>query len=159
MMLPTGGDGLPASGLSLATPAPACDAGGMDEARITRFLEHYGAVLSAGDLLAVAACWDVPALVLADEGALVVTDRAQIEQFFGQAVEAYHAQGLMATRPTLERSEVLTDTLVAVDVRWATLDAAGAERQSERSHYILQRGADGEPRFRVTLTRTFEPRS
>jgi hypothetical protein len=39
-------------------------------------------------------------------------------------------------------------------VRWPAFDAAGTERASERSHYILRLGYDGQPRIRVALTRT-----
>lgn len=64
------------------------------------------------------------------------------------------SRGLVATRPEIQRTEVLSDTLVAVEVRWPSFDAAGAERSSERSHYILQLGKDGQLRIRVALTRT-----
>jgi glutathione S-transferase len=122
--------------------------------KISRLLERYGAALSSGDTPTIADCWAVPALVLADQGAIAVTDPAQVEAFFGQAVEAYHAQGLMTTRPELERVEMLTERMAAVDVRWPSFDASGAEQASERSHYIVYLGDDGEMRLRVTLTRT-----
>jgi hypothetical protein len=49
---------------------------------------------------------------------------------------------------------MLTERLAAVDVRWPSFDASGAEQASERSHYIVHLGEDGEVRLRVTLTRT-----
>ena len=122
--------------------------------KISRLLERYGAALGSGDTQTIVDCWAVPALVLADQGAIAVTDPAQVEAFFGQAVEAYHAQGLMTTRPELERIEMLTERMAAVDVRWPSFDASGAEQASERSHYIVHLGDDGEMRLRVTLTRT-----
>ena len=60
----------------------------------------------------------------------------------------------MTTRPELERIEMLTERMAAVDVRWPSFDASGAEQASERSHYIVHMGDDGEMRLRVTLTRT-----
>jgi hypothetical protein len=122
--------------------------------KISRLLERYGAALSSRDIQVVVDCWAMPALVLADHGAIAVTEAAQVEAFFAQAGEAYRAQGLMSTRPELERVEMLTERLAAVDVRWPTFDAEGVERASELSHYIVHLGDDGEMRLRVTLTRT-----
>ena len=126
----------------------------MDEDQIRRFLERYGRALSAGDLREIAACWEVPALVLADESATAVAEAREIERFFAHAVEWYRSQGLASTAPHLERVEPLSAKLAAVDVRWPAFDAAGTERASERSHYILRLGYDGQPRIRVALTRT-----
>jgi hypothetical protein len=126
----------------------------MDEAEIKAFLERYGQAISTGDLSTLVKCWTVPALVLSDQGTIAVSDLSDVERFFSQAVEAYHAQGLMSTRPDVQRIEPLSETLTAVDVRWPSFDAAGAEQASERSHYILSRGDDGQPHIRVALTRT-----
>jgi len=122
--------------------------------KIVQLLERYGQALSSGDIQAVVMCWAIPALVLADQGAMAVTEAGQVEAFFGQAIEVYRAQGIMTTRPELERVEMLTERLAAVDVRWPSFDASGREQASERSHYIVHLGDDGEMRFRVTLTRT-----
>ncbi len=126
----------------------------MDNDLIMRFLEGYGAALSAGDLRVVSSSWVIPALVLSDQGAMAVTDPSEIEAFFAQGIEYYRSQGLMSTRPELERVEMLSETLVSVDVRWPAYDSSGSEKASERSHYILQLGQDGQPQFRVALTRT-----
>jgi hypothetical protein len=126
----------------------------MNEDQIQRFLERLGQAMSVGDLSGVAGCWGLPALVLSDESAISMSDVDEIKQFFARAAEGYRTQGLVATRPQLERVEQLTDRLAAVDVRWPTFDAAGAEQSSERSHYILWRGDDQQLHIRVALTRT-----
>jgi len=126
----------------------------MDDEKILRFLEGYGAALSAGDLPVVSSSWAVPALVLSDQGAMAVTSPTEIEAFFAQGIEYYRAQGLVSTRPELEHVEMLSETLITVDVRWPAYDSSGKEKASERSHYILQLGQDGQPQFRVALTRT-----
>jgi hypothetical protein len=126
----------------------------MDEPEIMSFLERYGQAISTGDLKSVVQCWTVPALVLSDQGAIAVSDLAEVERFFSQAVQAYHAQGLMSTRPDFQRFEQLSETLTAVDVRWPSFDASGAEKSSELSHYILTRGDDHQLHIRVALTRT-----
>lgn len=122
-----------------------------DRGRIQTFLERYGRAIGSGDLVGAAACWVVPALVLSDEGAIPVESRDEIEAFFGQAVAAYRSQGLVETRPEIERIEVLSDRLVSVDVRWPAFDATGEERASERSRYVLRSGGDGDPQIQVAL--------
>jgi hypothetical protein len=126
----------------------------MDDDTIRPFLERYGDALSRGHLAEVAGCWAVPALVLSDEGAIAVSDPAEIERFFSQAVAWYQAQGWVSTKPELQRVERLSEQLIAVDVRWPTFDALGTEQFSERSYYLLQWDAGGQPRIRVALTRS-----
>jgi hypothetical protein len=58
----------------------------------------------------------------------------------------------MATRPEIEQAEALTEGLTSVDVRWHSLDEAGVERASERSHYVLRLGEDGRQRIQVAIT-------
>jgi len=126
----------------------------MDEDKILGFLEVYGAALGTGDIQVISNCWGVPALVLSDDGAMAVADASEVEAFFAQGIEYYRSQGLMSTKPELERVEMLSETLASVDVRWPAYDLSGKEKSSERSHYILQLGQDGQMRIRVALTRT-----
>ncbi len=126
----------------------------MNKAQIQAFLERYGQALSTGDLPAIAACWAIPSLVLSETGAMAVSTAIQVESFFSQAVTWYHEQEIVATQPQLEQVTSLGERLAAVDVRWASLDKAGAEQASERAHYILHQGDDGQPRIQVALTRT-----
>jgi hypothetical protein len=124
------------------------------EEQIRRCLDRLAQALTAGDARAAVDCWDLPALVLSDQGALVVTEAGAIERFFAQNIDWYRAHGLRATTPQLERVEPLSEKLTAVDVRWPAFDVAGTEQASERSHYILRLGEDGQQRIRVALTRT-----
>ena len=121
--------------------------------RIGAVFDRLGQGLSAGELKDLTSCWALPALVLSDQGAVSVTSRDQVEKFLQEAIKAYRAQGLVSTRPQLERVESLSDQLAAVEVRWPTFDNTGTERASERSYYIMQFGPDGQPRIRVTLNR------
>jgi hypothetical protein len=97
----------------------------MNEDQIKSMLERLGAALSAGDLPTVSSCWELPALVLSDEGALAVTEARQIEEFFGTAFELYHKQGMASTRAELLQIDRMTDRLAVVDVRWPAFDASG----------------------------------
>jgi hypothetical protein len=127
----------------------------MNKDAIQPFLTAYGDALSRGEAQAIARCGAVPGLVLADEGAIAVTDARQIEQFCALATEWCRAQGIMATQPELERVDQLSAQLTAVDVQWAALDASGHEQAHarERSHYLLQQDMEGQVRIRVALTR------
>ena len=126
----------------------------MKDNEVRVMLERYGAAMSSGNLHVISNTWAIPALVLSDDGALAVTNPSEIEAFFAQGIEYYRSQGLMTTRPELERVEMLNDTIASVDVRWPVYDSSGVEASSERSHYILHLGQDGQIRIRVALTRT-----
>jgi len=126
--------------------------------QIQRSLEQYGQALGAGDFSLIANGWVVPAMVLSDQGALVVTDIAEVERFFSGAAEWYRSQGIVSTRPEIVRMDILSEKLVAVDVHWPSYDADGNERMNELSHYILEVGKDSQFRIRVALTRTAAPK-
>lgn len=126
----------------------------MQTDQISQLLEQLGQALSAGDLHKAAACWGVPALVLSDEAAMAVSDRSEIEEFFSQAADWYHLQGIASTRPEIERVDSLSEKLASVDVRWPSFDASGKEKSSERSHYVVQLAEDGQLYIRVALART-----
>lgn len=126
----------------------------MDEEKIVSMLERYGTAVSSGDVPGIVNCWEVPALVLSDEGALAVSEARAIEEFFSQAMGWYQSQGMISTRPELKRADRLSDRLASVDVRWPAFDSSGNEVFSEVSHYILSLGKDEQIRVRVALTRT-----
>ena len=126
----------------------------MNQESISKCLERIGQALSTNNLRDLADCWEFPALILSDEGAIALTEANSLESLFARAAEGYQSQGLVATLPELERVELLSEKLTAIEVRWPTFDAAGTEQASERSHYILRLGEDGQQRIRVALTRT-----
>jgi hypothetical protein len=125
----------------------------MQTDQIGQFLEQLGQALSEGDLHRAANCWKVPALVLSDDGATAVSASSEVEEFFSQAAEWYHLQGIASTKPEIERVDMLSEKLAAVDVRWPSFDASGKEKSSERSHYIVQLAEDGQVYIRVALAR------
>ena len=123
------------------------------EGEIRKFLEALGNALTAGDLDMVSKCWDIPAILLSDQGSVMINSAAQIRRSFSHAVQWYRSQGLISTKPEIQKLEQLTEALCAVDVRWPAFDAAGVEKSSERSHYIIRVAADQEPRICVALSR------
>lgn len=125
----------------------------MTEDQIRASLEELGAALSQGDAEAVAAHWEVPALVLGDQASRPVATLGEVRQFFAQAIAAYRKNGEVATRPYVERVTELSPGLAAVDVTWTSLDAEGREKGWERSHYVMHQGQDGKPRIQVATSR------
>lgn len=125
----------------------------MTDDQIRTALEALGQALSEGDAAAVAARWDVPALVLHDHGAIPVASRDEVQAFFAQAIAAYRQQGQLSTRPVIQQIAHLSPGLAAVDVDWPSFDAAGVEQGAERSHYVMRLGDDGQARIQVALTR------
>jgi len=119
---------------------------------VRKFLERYGQALSAGDIPSIVACWDVPALVLADEGVRPVATLAEVEQFFAAAVEWYRSQCLVATKADLKRIDPLSKKLVYVDVVWSALGTSGDVKSSEHSCYVLRLSHDCSPRIQVAIS-------
>jgi len=79
---------------------------------------------------------------------------ASWRSFLHKPLDWYRSRGLVSTKAELERVDMLSERLAAVDVRWPAFDASGQEKSSERSHYILRLGTDGQAYIRVALTRT-----
>jgi hypothetical protein len=123
----------------------------MNEDQIRKLLERYGWAMSEGDLAGISGCWQLPALALYDEGPILIANSAELERFFTRIIVSYRSQGFLATRPEIERTEALTDRIVAVDVRWPSFDEADVERSSERTHYILWLGEDGQLYIKVGI--------
>ena len=118
---------------------------------ITNFLEDIGRALSSGDAAAASRAWEIPAFVLSEEGALAISDPDEVERFFARAIDWYRARGEVSTRPEVEELEDLGERISSVDVRWPGYDAAGRERSSERSRYLICLDDRGQPRIRVAI--------
>ena len=121
---------------------------------IEQFLLAYGEALGAGDGDAVARLWQVPALVVSDQGSIAVTSSEQVAEFFSRAPAQYHEVGIVATRAEAVAIEQLSDQLCTVDVRWVGIDADGRPTEHrELSTYLLRRDADGTVRVQVAIAR------
>ncbi len=125
----------------------------MTEDQIRTSLEEIGTALSQGDPQGVAEHWEVPGLVLADQGAIPIATLEEVRSFFASSIDDYRQRGLMSTRPTIEHVELMSDGLASVDVSWAAFDAAGQPQGAERSHYLMHLGRDGKARIQVALSR------
>ena len=114
------------------------------------FFEEYGRALSRCDLPAIAAAWEVPALVLADQGSIAVESTEQIETFFSTAIQQYRDQGIVSTTPDIARVEWLSELVAEVRVRWLRW-AAEERRGAELSQYLVRLDGARQPRIRVAL--------
>lgn len=114
------------------------------------FFDAYGRALSRCDLSAIAAAWEVPALVLADQGAHAVASDEEIKTFFAAAAQQYRDQGILSTTPEIGRVEWLSELVAEVRVRWHRW-AAEERRGSELSQYLVRLDGDMRPRIRVAL--------
>ena len=122
------------------------------QARIEAMLDAFANAFTQGDGKGAAACWEVPALVVSDQGNRAVSALSEIEAFFGNAASEYNAKGITGTRPEIQALTWLTERLATVQVRWPYLDAKGvAQRESESSMYVLRLNASGEPKICVSV--------
>ena len=117
------------------------------------FLDGMAHALTAGDGEAIATMYEVPALIISDEGVIAVQSTEQIAQLFGSARAQYNAQGIFDTRADLIDLERIGRRVVIATVRWPHLDASGKEVAAESSDYTLRRDDAGRLRIRSVLMR------
>ena len=128
---------------------------GNDDA-VRAMLQRFARPFTAADGAGAAACWEVPALVVADEGTRAVASLDEVAGFFGGAAGQYHAQGVVGTRVEVQRIEWHTSRLASVTVRWPWLDAQGAEvGRAESSTYVV-RLTGGEAKICAVVMRGME---
>lgn len=125
----------------------------MDENAVREVIERYGQGMSTGDLPAISACWDVPALAMSAQGATPIATKGEIEQFYDQTVRGYHSRGLVRIVPEFERVAQIAPGLAMVDVRWSIRDENGNEQMNEHILYILRQNSNGEPVIQVVINK------
>ena len=109
------------------------------DAAIHALLQRFARAFTSGDGAGAAACWEVPALVTADEGSRAVTSLDEVAAFFGGVREQYNREGVAGTRVDVQRVEWHTDRLATVTVHWPHLDGEGREvGRSESSMYLVR---------------------
>jgi len=114
-----------------------------NEDAVRAMLQRFARAFTSGDGPGSAACWEVPALVVADEGTRAVSALDEVAAFFGGAAKQYHAQGVTGTRVDVQHVDWHTSRLASVTVRWPWLDAQGAEvGRAESSVYLVRLTGD-----------------
>lgn len=123
---------------------------------VQAMLEKFARAFTQGDGKAAATCWEVPALIVADQGTKAIATLEEVEAFYGSAVKQYNDMGITDTRPELQSITWLTDKLATVHVAWPYVDAQGQQRaESEASTYVMRLGDDGQPRISVAIMMGF----
>jgi hypothetical protein len=121
---------------------------------IRQLLQRFARAFTTGDGEGAAACWEVPALIVADDGSRAVNSLQEVADFFGGAREQYNAQGVTGTRADVDCVEWYTPRLASVEVTWPWLDAQGRETgKSEASVYVVRLGKDGQARITAVVMR------
>jgi hypothetical protein len=122
-----------------------------DDAGVQKFLDTFARALTAGDGRTIATMWDLPALLVWDQGIKAVTERNEVEQFFAGAKDQYNQRGITDTRAQILYLDRVTERIAVAKVRWPYIDARGNEVGEESSTYTLRRGDDGKLKVCVVV--------
>jgi hypothetical protein len=114
-----------------------------DLGTLTDFFDRYGAALVAADVPAIAGCYALPGLVVADSYSFSFTSPAAVALSFMGAAPAYHDRALVAANAQLLDVQQLSASLTLVAVEWEYLDSAGRAVPGEGIRYLLRRTDDG----------------
>jgi hypothetical protein len=126
----------------------------IDREAIRATLDQVANALTVGDAAGVARFWGVPGLVVGDEGARAVSSLLEVESFFQASIASYRERGTPVAKAELKRVDAISERVAAVDVIWHGLDAGGAVKRSETSHYIMRIDDGGIPRILVAMSRS-----
>lgn len=121
-----------------------------DLAGLTDFFDRYGSALTSGDVAAVASCYALPGMVVADSYSFTFSSPAAVALSFLGAAPGYHDQRIVAAHAQLRDVQRLSPALSLVLVEWEYLDSAGNAVPGEVYRYLLRAGADG-PRITTVI--------
>ncbi|MEU6021292.1 hypothetical protein [Micromonospora sp. NPDC047134] len=110
---------------------------------LTEFFDRYGVALTAGDLPAIAGCYALPGLVVADTYSFSFTSPAAVALSFVGAAPDYSERELIAAHAEIEQIQHISALLTMVAVRWEFLDSQGRQVTGERYRYLLRSTDDG----------------
>jgi hypothetical protein len=121
-----------------------------DRARLTDFFDRYGSALTCGDIAAVASCYALPGMVVADSYSFTFATPAAVALSFLGAASGYHDQQIVAANAQLRDVQPMSEALMLVLVEWEYLDSAGNAVPGETYRYLLRTGATG-PRITAVI--------
>ena len=117
---------------------------------LTDFFDRYGTALTSGDVVAVAACYALPGMVVADTYSFTFTSPLAVALSFLGAAPDYREQRIVAAHAQMRDVQRLSAALAMVSVEWEYLDSGGDAVPGERFRYVLRAGADG-PRLTTVI--------
>ncbi|WP_433686688.1 hypothetical protein ACQP0I_21840 [Micromonospora carbonacea] len=110
---------------------------------LTDFFNRYGVALTTGDVAAVAACYALPGLVVADTYSFSFASPAAVALSFVGAAPDYRERELVAAHAVIGDVEPVSALLTEVAVEWEFLDGQGRRVPGERYRYLLRSTDDG----------------
>jgi hypothetical protein len=121
-----------------------------DIEHLTDFFDRYGSALTRGDVPAVANCYALPGMVVADSYSFTFASPAAVALSFLGAAPAYREQQIVAAHAQLRDVQRLSDALAMVAVEWEYLDSGGNAVPGESYRYLIRSGSDG-PRITTVI--------
>ncbi|GAA0560144.1 hypothetical protein GCM10010172_49070 [Paractinoplanes ferrugineus] len=121
-----------------------------DRTALTDFFDRYGVALTTGDVAAVAGCYALPGMVVADSYSFTFTSPAAVALSFLGASPAYREQQIVAAHAQMLDVQQLSDSLTLVAVAWEYLDSSGNALSGGHFHYLLRSDENG-PRITTVI--------
>jgi hypothetical protein len=122
-----------------------------DLEHLTDFFDRYGSALTRGDVSAVANCYALPGMVVADTYSFTFASPAAVALSFLGAAPAYREQQIVAAHAQILDVQRLSDALAMVAVEWEYLDSAGNAVPGESYRYLVRADAGG-PRITTVIS-------
>jgi hypothetical protein len=117
---------------------------------LSDFFDRYGSALTRGDVSAIANCYALPGMVVADSYSFTFTSPAAVALSFLGAAPAYSEQQIVAAHAQLRDVQWLTGALAMVAVEWEYLDSKGNAVPGESYRYLLRSDSAG-PRITTVI--------
>ena len=121
-----------------------------DLENLTDFFDRYGSALTRGDVAAVAGCYALPGMVVADSYSFTFASPAAVALSFLGAAPAYREQQIVAAHAQIRDVQRLSDVLAMVAVEWEYLDSCGSAVPGESYRYLIRADAGG-PRITTVI--------
>jgi hypothetical protein len=121
-----------------------------DLENLTDFFDRYGSALTRGDVAAVAGCYALPGMVVADSYSFTFASPAAVALSFLGAAPAYREHQIVAAHAQIRDVQRLSEVLAMVAVEWEYLDSCGAAVPGERYRYLIRAEASG-PRITTVI--------
>ena len=114
-----------------------------DLSTLSDFFDRYGAALTAADVPAIANCYALPGLVVANTYSFSFSSPAAIALSFVGAAPDYQDRELIAAHAQIRDVQQISALLAEVAVQWEYLDSQGEAVPGERYRYLLRMTDDG----------------
>ncbi|MBO4209273.1 hypothetical protein [Micromonospora echinofusca] len=114
-----------------------------DLATLTDFFDRYGVALTTADVPAIAACYALPGLVVADTYSFSFTTPAAVALSFVGAAPDYTERELVAANAQIRDVQQFSALLTMVEVEWEFLDSQGGAVPGECYRYLLRGTEEG----------------